>query len=193
LGQVGDAGTEQFGVHALHGERAVRQELVGDLGGGVAVGAADEQQRPCRGGGHQGEGGGGDDGAPALGADEAARVVAAFRQQVLQRVSGHLPAEAVQFGADGREVAGGDGVEAVHEGAVGQAVGGGDPVGGDGAAAAVGGDDLQRGDVVGGGAPGHRVGTAGVVADHAAEGAPVAGGGVGAEGESVCGDGGVQG
>src|SRR5690606_13639062 len=67
LGQVGDAGAEQFGVHALHGERAVRQELVGDLGGGVAVGAADEQQRPCRGGGHRAAGGGGAAGPPPLG------------------------------------------------------------------------------------------------------------------------------
>jgi hypothetical protein len=90
----------------------------------------------------------------AFGADEAFGVVAAFRKQVLQGVSGDLSAVAAEFGADGGEGVSGDRVQAVHEGVVGQPVGGGDLGGGDGAVAAVRGDHVQGGDVVGGGAPG---------------------------------------
>ncbi len=188
----------EVGGHALDGERAVRKEARGGVGGGGLVGVSEDGQGAGARGLDQAHGGLGDDAEGALAAAEGPdRVGAAgvFGEQGVERVPGDAAREVGVAGAEEGEVGGdqfGDAFGAVGRrpartpGAFGARPA---PLLQTQRLAAVA-DHRQRPHVVRRGAPGHRVRAAGVVADHSAEGAAAVGGGVGAEGQAVgCGGG----
>ena len=114
LGQLGHCGVatattqhlDQAGVHAFQGDRVVREQAAGVLGRGDHVGVAEDGQRDRTWGAHEVDGGGGDHAQRALGAgQEAGQVGAAFREQVLEGISGDLATETAELSADHLEPA----------------------------------------------------------------------------------------
>ena len=178
---------DQPGVHALHGQRPVRQHRRHRVGGGRHVLIGQHRQRGRRSPLDQADGGRGADRQAALGAgQEAGQVATVLGQQVLHRVARDLPGEPAELGADRRQVRphqlGQPGADRV--GQLGQRAGF--------EAAPVGQQQRQRLDVVGGAAVGQRVRTAGVVGDHPAQRAAGLGGRVRPEPQPVHGGGPLQ-
>ena len=94
------------GVEALEGDREVRQQGGHRLGGGGHVGVAEHRQRGRAGRGDQADGGLQGQREGALGAgQELGDVDAVLRQQVLERVAGHLAGEPAELGPDRGQIA----------------------------------------------------------------------------------------
>ncbi len=152
------------------------EQSVRGVPGGDDVGIAEHDHRAYGGVGDQLHRRLGRDPERALAADEQfPDVESVLRQQMLEGVARHLPAEATEFGADCREIARDDPPQRVECRVLAgqrQRVPGA-------------GEHLERDDVVGCAAVAERARPTRVVADHPADRAPVVGGRVGTEAQTV--------
>src|ERR1039458_6187786 len=178
-------------VKTFEADRVVLHDLRHVVGADVNIGPSDDEQHTRRRTLDEAAGGFENRDASSLGADERARhVKAAFREQVVEVVSGNAARNVGKLAADLLAVAVGEGLEAgVDFGAAStfaneavEVVRAGRA---DVHALATVGEDLKRLDVVVRLAGHDRVHAAGVVADHAPERAAVVGSGIGREGEVV--------
>ena len=180
---------DELVVDRLHRQRAVRQHRRHAFGRGDRIGEAQHAQHPRgrqRGQRHRRAQRRGE---PALAAaQQRGDVVAAFGQQLVQRVAGDLPGELPEPPPDHRLV----GVDESGEVTVQLPLGTRQlgqratvAVRGERGAGAVGQQHLQRAHVVGGGAPRHRMRAARVVGDHPAQRGAAGRGRVGAERQLV--------